>query len=189
MEDERIDQRLDAQDLFASLALDEAEAEPAKRDSLPKQVLLTIGLFIGSVATLLGLIVLAWNTVIFTQAEQGSCLFFDSSQCRSLTVETIETSIPVSLPDDSEVLSSGSSGSLKSTSQWALVRIDGDEQPSFQGFQEIAASELESHRFDDELEVIDQAWKWALAGSYAEIVFGENEHGDTVVSLYRFNNL
>lgn len=106
---------------FAETAV---ERQPLSRS----KVLVSVALSIAAVLAVIGAGSLAWNFVVYHPTDRGSCLSLNPQECKSLTREAIEDMGQISLPDDAQVLRSGSSKSLKSASAYAVIELHGNSE-------------------------------------------------------------
>lgn len=108
--------------------LDFAEMTIERQPLSRSKVLVSVALSIAAVLALIGAGSLAWNFVVYHPSERGSCLSLNPQECKSLTREAIEDMGQISLPDDAQVLRSGSSKSLKSASAYAVIELHGSSE-------------------------------------------------------------
>jgi hypothetical protein len=97
--------------------------EPETRRSTGGKLLLTLALVVASVLALIGAGILVWNFLVYHQTDRGSCLVFDPSECRSLSLAGVEEAGKLSLPEGTRVLDSGSGSFLLSSGSWATVEL------------------------------------------------------------------
>ncbi|GAA1565887.1 hypothetical protein [Leucobacter aridicollis] len=108
--------------------LDFVETTVERRSFSRSKVLITVALSVAAILALIGAGSLAWNFVVYQPTDRGSCLSFNSHDCKSLTRAAIEDMGQVSLPEDARVLRSGSGKTLKSASSYAVVELPGDSE-------------------------------------------------------------
>ncbi len=104
------------------------ETTIARRPLNRSKALIALTLSAAAILALLGAVSLAWNFIVYTPTERGSCLPVNSQECKSLTQGAIEDIAQVSLPDDARVLRSGSSKTLKSASAYAVIELRGTSE-------------------------------------------------------------
>lgn len=106
-----------------SLDLTASPVETVSRRSAWGRVLLTLGLVVTAVLALIGAGALAWSHLVYTPSDRGSCLIIDSSQCRSLSVQSIEEAGFVTLPEGTTIVKSGAGSVFLRSGAWTLVEL------------------------------------------------------------------
>lgn len=181
--------------------LDEAwEAVPVvsvparRRKTSLVQTMVTVLLVLMALGALVGAAYWVYADFLHQQTDRGKCFVFAPSDCTSLSRDYVEDVIGQPLPAAAEIVDSGSSLTLKSGKDWALMRSS--SAADFAGFTGGAAdrardpsvprSVLSEMGFD---EVTQYKFRDDGSDGYTLFYTGLDAQGEVVAYVSKFHDL
>lgn len=153
----------------------------AKQPTRRKPIWLLVALAL-SLSVAVALIPSATRSFIYPSTEKGECLAFDPRTCVSLSTTHITETFSVRLPDNAEVVESGSRGNLLQQTQHAIVAVEADQIPfMLQAYEPHDSGTLPQVFLDLGLESVEQELIQQDGNSTAFV--GTNAQGETLVCL------